>query len=110
MTNLNPIQSKWIEIADELDQESGGRSDENKLQEMLDEKTDDFFKLSLDSKNANLVLYQFESDQLETPDKVLHDKLFRLAVALEHVKSTSKVNSVLLKNLLDESLMKCFPL
>lgn len=110
MTDFNPIQSKWIEIAEELDQKSGERSSEDVLQKMFDEKTDDFIRLALDSKKTNLVLYQFESDQPGTPDKILHDKLFRLAVALEHIKPTSKVNGVLLKNLLDGSLIKCFPL
>jgi len=110
MINLNPIQSRWVEIAEEFDQKSGGRSDQKLLQEMLNKKTDKFIKLALDSKKANLVLYQFESDYPGTPDKILHDKLFRLATALDSIKPTSKVNHVLLKNLLDGSLMKCFPL
>ena len=109
MITFNQIQSKWIEIANELDQKSGGRSDENILQEMLDQNIDDYIKLALDSKKTKLVHYQFKSDEPETPDKILHDKLFMLAVALERVKLTPKANGVLLKSLLD-SLMKCFPL
>lgn len=110
MKSFDLIQSKWVGIAEEFDQRCFGYSSEEVLQEMLDEKTDDFIKLYFDSKNSKLTEYQFKSDKPGEPDKILHDKLFRLANALMRIKPTAKVNGVLLKNLLDNSLLKCFPL
>lgn len=110
MVTFSPVQSKWIEIAEEFDQKSKGRSDVDLLQQMLEENTDDFIKLIMDSQREKINQYQFKSGNLGDPDKTLHDKLFKLAEAFEHVKPSKKVTNVLLKHLLGDSLLKCFPL